>query len=95
MVLEVIFLPLPLSLTKQFRKQNEINGLGRQGQNDFRKIGYNRPCPPPGKPHRYYFKLFALDRNLDLRDGADRSQFDSALKGNVLAQAELMGRYGR
>ena len=82
-------------LNEAVPKTNEINGHGRQGRNDFRKIGYNGPCPPPGKPHRYFFRLFALDANLDLKPEANRGQFDAALKGHVLAQSELMGRYGR
>ena len=67
----------------------------RQGQNDFHKVGYNGPCPPPGKPHRYYFKLFALDTDLDVKPGASREQLESAMKPHVLAQSEVMGRYGR
>jgi Raf kinase inhibitor-like YbhB/YbcL family protein len=67
----------------------------RQGRNDFRRIGYGGPCPPPGKPHRYFFKLYALDAMLDLRAGATRDELERTMKGHVLAQAELMGRYGR
>jgi Raf kinase inhibitor-like YbhB/YbcL family protein len=67
---------------------------GVQGTNDFGKSGYGGPCPPSGT-HRYYFKLFALDRELDLPFGAKRSQVDGALKGHVIAQGELMGRYSR
>jgi hypothetical protein len=67
----------------------------QQGTNDFRKTGYNGPCPPPGKPHRYYFKLFALDAKLDLKAGAGKRDLEAAMKGHVLAQAEWMGRYGR
>jgi Raf kinase inhibitor-like YbhB/YbcL family protein len=67
---------------------------GVQGTNDFGKSGYGGPCPPSGT-HRYYFKLFALDRQLDLPFGAKRSQVDGALKGHVIAQGELMGRYSR
>ena len=66
-----------------------------QGMNDFTRIGYGGPCPPPGKPHRYFFKLFALDIRLDLKAGATRDELEHAMKGHVLAQAELMGRYGR
>ncbi|HUN89557.1 MAG TPA: YbhB/YbcL family Raf kinase inhibitor-like protein [Terriglobales bacterium] len=76
-------------------KTEEVGGLARQGQNDFRKIGYNGPCPPPGKPHRYYFKLFALDSKLNIHTGANRAQLDAAMKGHILAQTEVMGRYGR
>jgi Raf kinase inhibitor-like YbhB/YbcL family protein len=67
---------------------------GVQGANDFGKSGYGGPCPPSGT-HRYYFKIFALDRKLDLPFGARRGQLDAAMKGHVLAQGELMGRYSR
>jgi Raf kinase inhibitor-like YbhB/YbcL family protein len=70
------------------------NGI-RQGVNDFHKPGYNGPCPPPGNPHRYYFKLFALDSDLQLRPGADRKELEYAMKPHIVAKAELMGRYGR
>ena len=66
-----------------------------QGRNDFGKTGYNGPCPPPGKPHRYYFKLFALDTNLDLKAGSRKKELEAAMKGHVLAEAEWMGTYGR
>jgi Raf kinase inhibitor-like YbhB/YbcL family protein len=67
---------------------------GVHGTNDFGKSGYRGPCPPPGT-HRYSFKIFALDRELDLPSGAKRSQVDAAMKGHVIAQGELMGRYAR
>jgi Raf kinase inhibitor-like YbhB/YbcL family protein len=67
---------------------------GVQGTNDFGKSGYGAPCPPSGV-HRYYFRVFALDRELDLRSGAKRSQLDAAMKGHVIAQGELIGRYAR
>ena len=68
----------------------------RQGQNDFRRPGYGGPCPPPGAAHRYFFRLIALDGELDLAPGADRTAFDRALAARkVLAIAELMGRYSR
>jgi Raf kinase inhibitor-like YbhB/YbcL family protein len=66
-----------------------------QGLNDFPKVGYNGPCPPPGKPHRYYFKLFALDAKLELKPNANKKELEAAMKGHILAQAEWMGRYGR
>lgn len=66
----------------------------RQGTNDFRKIGYGGPCPPGGM-HRYFFRMFALDRVLELAAGANRSQLSDAMKGRVLAQGELMGKYLR
>ena len=67
---------------------------GVQGTNDFGKSGFRGPCPPPGT-HRYSFKIFALDRELDLRSGAKRSQVDAAMKGHVIAQGELIGRYAK
>ena len=67
---------------------------GVQGTNDFGKSGYRGPCPPPGT-HRYSFKIFALDGELDLRTGAKRSQVDAAIKGHVIAQGQLIGRYSR
>ena len=67
---------------------------GVQGTNDFGKSGYGGPCPPSGT-HRYYFKIFALDRELDLPFGAKRGQVDAAIKGHVVAQGELKGRYSQ
>ena len=67
---------------------------GVQGTNGFGKSRYGGPCPPSGT-HRYYFKILALDRELDLPIGAQRSQLDAAIKGHVIAQGELMGRYSR
>jgi Raf kinase inhibitor-like YbhB/YbcL family protein len=67
---------------------------GVQGTNDFDRSGYGAPCPPSGT-HRYNFRVFALDRELDLRSGAKRGQLDAAMKGHVIAQGELIGRYTR
>jgi Raf kinase inhibitor-like YbhB/YbcL family protein len=67
----------------------------RQGKNDFKRIGYGGPCPPPGKPHRYFFRVYALDAKIDTKPGASRSELERSMKGHVLAQAELMGKYGR
>jgi Raf kinase inhibitor-like YbhB/YbcL family protein len=67
---------------------------GVRGTNDFGKSDYGGPCPPSGT-HRYYFRIFALDRELDLPPGSKRSQLDAAMKGHVVAQGELMGRYSK
>lgn len=67
----------------------------RQGTNDFKRLGYGGPCPPPGKPHRYFFKLYALDRTLDLPGGASKAQLLAAMQDHILGQAELMGKYKR
>jgi Raf kinase inhibitor-like YbhB/YbcL family protein len=66
-----------------------------QGANDFGKVGYGGPKPPPGKPHRYFFKLYALDSRLDLQAGAGKEDLRVAMKGHVLAEGQLMGTYGR
>jgi Raf kinase inhibitor-like YbhB/YbcL family protein len=66
-----------------------------QGRNDFGKIGYGGPCPPPGPAHRYYFALYALDKRLELRPGATRAQIERSMAGHILARAELMGQYIR
>lgn len=76
-------------------KQEQLPSGARQGRNDFGKIGYGGPCPPPGKPHRYFFKLYALDTKLNLQAGATKAGVEHAMKGHILAQAELIGRYGR
>jgi hypothetical protein len=76
-------------------QEAELSGGGRQGSNDFRRLGYGGPCPPPGKPHRYFFKLYALKARLNLKAGATKKDVEQAMKGSVLAQAELMGHYGR
>jgi Raf kinase inhibitor-like YbhB/YbcL family protein len=83
------------SLNEGLSKAARLPDGTRQGLNDFRKPGYNGPCPPAGKPHRYYFKLFALDGKLDLKDDTGKKQLEAAMKGHVLAQAEWMGRYKR
>jgi len=68
---------------------------GRQGRNDFRKVGYGGPCPPPGKPHRYFFRIYALDEKVGLKPGASRQELEHAMQGHILATAELMGKYQR
>jgi Raf kinase inhibitor-like YbhB/YbcL family protein len=76
----------------------KVGGSGdgvRQGHNDFKRIGYGGPCPPPGKPHRYFFKLYALDIKLNVKTGAGREEVERAMKGHVLAETEWMGTYGR
>ena len=66
-----------------------------QGLNGAKKVGYTGPCPPPGKPHRYFFKLFALDRTLTLNGDVDHDKLLSAIQGHVVAQGQVMGTYQR
>lgn len=75
--------------------QEMLPNGARQGFNDFKRVGYGGPCPPPGKPHRYHFRLYALDSMLDLKPRATKAKVLEACKGHILAEAELMGRFGR
>lgn len=70
-------------------------GLGVEGMTSFREPGYGGPCPPRGKPHRYFFKLYALDKILGLKAGVTKGDLEKAMQGHVLAQGQLMGTYGR
>ena len=74
--------------------ENSAPAKAVQGTNDFPKTGYGGPCPPSGT-HRYFFKIFALDQMLDLKAGAKRAEVDAAMRGHVIAQGELMGRYSK
>jgi Raf kinase inhibitor-like YbhB/YbcL family protein len=65
-----------------------------QGRNDFRRTGYGGPCPPGGT-HRYYFRLYALDTLLEKSEGITKTELLEKMKGHILAEAELMGRYSR
>jgi Raf kinase inhibitor-like YbhB/YbcL family protein len=67
----------------------------KQGTNDFKKPGYGGPCPPSGKVHRYFFRIFALDTTLNLPAGASRKEIDAAMAKHVLAMGQLMGTYQR
>ena len=72
--------------------ENSVPSGAVQGTNDYPNLGYGGPQPPSGT-HRYYFKIFALDRTLDLKPGAKRKEVDAAMRSHVIAQGELMGRY--
>jgi len=72
-----------------------LPGGARQGLNDFRRVGYGGPLPPPGKPHRYFFKLYALDAELPLKARATKPELLRAMEGHILAEAQVMGTYQR
>jgi Raf kinase inhibitor-like YbhB/YbcL family protein len=71
-----------------------LSSGARHGINDFRKSGYGGPCPPGGT-HRYFFKLYALDTVLDLDSSITKDKLEKAMKGHILAEGQLMGKYKR
>jgi Raf kinase inhibitor-like YbhB/YbcL family protein len=76
-------------------KTGEIQGGARQGTSSFQEVGYGGPCPPPGDAHHYHFKLYALNARLTLRAGATRDEVERAMKGHIMAEAELVGLFKR
>ena len=75
--------------------QDELADGARHGVTDFGQRQYGGPCPPPGSPHRYLFKLYALDTQVELESGATKKDLEQAMRGHILAQGQLMGRYQR
>jgi Raf kinase inhibitor-like YbhB/YbcL family protein len=75
--------------------QEQLADGALQGRNDFGKIGYGGPCPPGSSPHRYVFRLYALDAGLNLPAGATRAQVEKAMASHILAHGEITGRYQR
>ena len=76
-------------------KSGEMPVGAVEGQTDFGRPGWGGPCPPKGNPHRYFFKLFALDTLLDLEYGASRKDLEKAMEGHILDKTELIGLYQR
>ena len=83
------------ALAADVPKSQFIASGARQGVSDFRRLGYGGPMPPPGKPHHYYFKLYVLDKVLDLKPGATKEDLLTAMEGHVLTEGQLMGTYQR
>ncbi len=81
-------------LPENISKDKQPSTGGMQGTTDFKKIGYGGPCPPGGT-HRYFFKLYALDCAINLSPGATKQQLLDSIKGHVLAESQLMGKYSR
>jgi Raf kinase inhibitor-like YbhB/YbcL family protein len=83
-----------IELPEGLPTDSELADGTRQGFTDFQRSGYGGPCPP-GDTHRYYFKLYALDIELDLADTATKADLLSAMADHILAETQLLGRYSR
>ena len=82
------------NIPAESRSLTPLPASARQGENSFGKTGYGGPCPPKGHgPHRYFFRLYALDTMLDLQAPADSAGLRAVMNGHVIDNAELMGRY--
>ena len=87
--------PEARELLEGVSSRDTVAGIGRQGTNDFKRVGYGGPCPPKGPAHRYVFRLYALDGQTDLPPRKNKADVLKAIEGHVLGQAELVGRYQR
>ena len=87
--------PQLTGLAEGIEKSPQILGVGYHGLNSFGRVEYSGPCPPEGAPHRYIFKLYALDTRLNIDAGANSKKVSSAMQGHILAQGELTGLYGK
>jgi len=93
----VIFnIPAEVKSLKENISPDELKKTGIvQGNNDFGTLGYRGPCPPQGKPHRYFFNLYALDTVLSLEEGATKSQLITAMQGHIIAESKITASYQR
>lgn len=82
-------------LPEAVTRAKSLPGGGGQGLNNFGRIGYAGPCPPPGRLHHYHFRLFALDRPLTLGREATGAALSEALRGHIKASADLVGVFRR
>jgi len=87
--------PDSTGLPEDVPTQNVLDNGAKQGRNDFREIGYGGPCPPKGPAHRYFFKIYALDCEIDLDAGATKKELLRAMEGHIIAEGQLMGKYQR
>jgi Raf kinase inhibitor-like YbhB/YbcL family protein len=84
---------IPESLSNDPQLVKPIKAV--QGSNSGGRVGYSGPCPPKGKPHRYFFRVYGLDAMLDLRPGSSNSDLQKAMAGHILQQGEAMATYQR
>ncbi len=82
-------------IPRNIPKTQEVLNGAKQGINDFKRIGYGGPCPPPGSPHRYFFKIYALDTFLNLDGEFTKADVERAMQGHIIAQYKFYGLYQR
>jgi Raf kinase inhibitor-like YbhB/YbcL family protein len=82
------------SVTKEIPEGGGLPAGSKEGTNDFKRLDYRGPCPPSGT-HRYYFKIYAVDMTLNLKEGATRADLLSAMQGHIIEQGQIMGTYKR
>lgn len=87
--------PDKTSLNENVPAQGTVFGGAKHGKNSWGNTSYGGPSPPPGKLHRYIFKVYAVDKVLDLPVGADKNAVLQAMEGHVVAKGKLIGKYGR
>jgi Raf kinase inhibitor-like YbhB/YbcL family protein len=83
------------ALAENTPKSDTLPNNAAQGRNSFGNIGYGGPCPPGGKAHRYFFKVYALDTTLEMQGHSGKEELLAAMRGHILAQGQLMGTYKR
>jgi Raf kinase inhibitor-like YbhB/YbcL family protein len=84
-----------VELTQAVPAVPELPSGARHGRNTAGDIAYMGPCPPPGNPHRYFFRLYALDISLNLPVGTTKAELEKAMSQHIVAQGTLMGTYQR
>jgi hypothetical protein len=83
------------SLPEGIPPDEVVEGIGTQGSNSWKRLGYGGPCPPQGATHRYEFRLYALDTVLALDPGTNKEDLEKSMSGHILAIGRLIGRYDR
>lgn len=81
-------------LQENFPKDEKLDNGIMQGMSDFGKTEYGGPCPPGGT-HRYYFKVYAIDKKLDAEPGLSKKKLLKAMEGHILAEGQLMGKFSK
>ena len=87
--------PSVKSINEAIPRNKIVLGSAKHGINDFDQIGYDGPMPPPGSPHRYVFKLYAVDKQTGLAPGLTKDEILKTIKPRIMAEAQMIGTYQR